>query len=83
MDISLDHLDKAANDVFTGRVVRKHLVRQVKVGANVPVYVLEFLLGKYCAWTTRRPSRQGWKWCSRRCGTTSSGPTSRSLRRRG
>ncbi len=30
-------------------MVRKDLVRQVKVGANVPVYVLEFLLGKYCA----------------------------------
>ncbi len=49
MEITLDELDKAANDVFTGRVVRKDLVRQVKVGANVPVYVLEFLLGKYCA----------------------------------
>jgi ATP-dependent Lon protease len=44
-----DALDAKANDVFAGRVVRKDLVRQVKVGANVPVYVLEFLLGKYCA----------------------------------
>ena len=31
------------------KVVRKDLVRKVKVGANVPVFVLEFLLGKYCA----------------------------------
>ena len=46
---SLDSLDRLANDSFGGRVVRKDLVRQVKVGANVPVYVLEFLLGKYCA----------------------------------
>lgn len=46
---SLDALDRLANDSFEGRVVRKDLVRQVKVGANVPVYVLEFLLGKYCA----------------------------------
>lgn len=46
---SLDSLDQLANDVFAGKVVRKDLVRQVKVGANVPVYVLEFLLGKYCA----------------------------------
>jgi ATP-dependent Lon protease len=38
-----------ARDVFAGKVVRKDLVRDVKVGANVPVYVLEFLLGKYCA----------------------------------
>jgi ATP-dependent Lon protease len=30
-------------------VVRKDLVRKVKVGANVPVFVLEYLLGKYCA----------------------------------
>jgi ATP-dependent Lon protease len=48
-DIQLDQLDELANEPFAGRVVRKDLVRQVKVGANVPVYVLEFLLGKYCA----------------------------------
>jgi ATP-dependent Lon protease len=42
-------LDQEANDVFGGRVVRKDLVRKVKVGANVPVFVLEYLLGKYCA----------------------------------
>jgi ATP-dependent Lon protease len=45
----MDGLDQLANDAYAGRVVRKDLVRQVKVGANVPVYVLEFLLGKYCA----------------------------------
>src|SRR3954453_9096790 len=45
----MDTLDLRANELFAGRVVRKDLVRQVKVGANVPVYVLEFLLGKYCA----------------------------------
>ena len=45
----MDALDRLSNDAFAGRVVRKDLVRQVKVGANVPVYVLEFLLGKYCA----------------------------------
>jgi ATP-dependent Lon protease len=44
-----DALDAKANDAFPGRVVRKDLVRRVKVGANVPVYVLEYLLGKYCA----------------------------------
>lgn len=42
-------LDKKANSVFPGKVVRKDLVRKVKVGANVPVFVLEYLLGKYCA----------------------------------
>ncbi|MBK7760455.1 MAG: protease Lon-related BREX system protein BrxL [Deltaproteobacteria bacterium] len=44
-----DPLDDKVNRVFAGRVVRKDLVRKVKVGANVPVFVLEFLLGKYCA----------------------------------
>jgi len=42
-------LDKKATSIFAGRVVRKDLVRKVKVGANVPVFVLEYLLGKYCA----------------------------------
>ncbi len=45
----LDELDRKATQAFAGRVVRKDLVRQVKVGTNVPVYVLEYLLGKYCA----------------------------------
>src|SRR6187431_351684 len=44
-----DELDDKANRLFAGKVVRKDLVRKVKVGANVPVFVLEFLLGKYCA----------------------------------
>src|SRR6478752_5408777 len=42
-------LDQKATSVFAGKVVRKDLVRKVKVGANVPVFVLEYLLGKYCA----------------------------------
>jgi ATP-dependent Lon protease len=41
--------DHKATQVFAGKVVRKDLVRKVKVGANVPVFVLEYLLGKYCA----------------------------------
>ena len=44
-----DDLDDKVNRVFAGKVVRKDLVRKVKVGANVPVFVLEYLLGKYCA----------------------------------
>lgn len=44
-----DPLDDKVNGVFAGKVVRKDLVRKVKVGANVPVFVLEYLLGKYCA----------------------------------
>src|SRR6266581_4528748 len=45
----MPNLDKKATSVFAGKVVRKDLVRKVKVGANVPVFVLEYLLGKYCA----------------------------------
>ena len=42
-------LDQKVTSIFAGKVVRKDLVRKVKVGANVPVFVLEYLLGKYCA----------------------------------
>ena len=45
----MDDPDQKATSVFAGKVVRKDLVRKVKVGANVPVFVLEYLLGKYCA----------------------------------
>ena len=45
----MPELDQIATSVFAGKVVRKDLVRKVKVGANVPVFVLEYLLGKYCA----------------------------------
>lgn len=49
MSPARDVLDDKANQLFAGKVVRKDLVRKVKVGANVPVFVLEYLLGKYCA----------------------------------
>ena len=42
-------LDQLLNEHFTGRVVRKDLTKLIKEGANVPVYVLEYLLGMYCA----------------------------------
>jgi len=45
----MPELDRKVTTVFAGKVVRKDLVRKVKVGANVPVFVLEYLLGKYCA----------------------------------
>ncbi len=44
-------LDKLLNQYFAGKVVRKDLTKKVKEGANVPVYVLEYLLGQYCAST--------------------------------
>ena len=45
----MPELDQKTTFVFAGKVVRKDLVRKVKVGVNVPVFVLEYLLGKYCA----------------------------------
>ncbi|MBF0121232.1 MAG: protease Lon-related BREX system protein BrxL [Desulfobacterales bacterium] len=42
-------IDELLNTHFAGRVVRKDLTKLLKEGANVPVYVLEYLLGMYCA----------------------------------
>jgi ATP-dependent Lon protease len=50
MDIQEEKdLDSLLNEHFAGRVVRKDLTKLIKEGANVPVYVLEYLLGMYCA----------------------------------
>ena len=50
MDVEADRdLDQLLNENFAGRVVRKDLTKLIKEGANVPVYVLEYLLGMYCA----------------------------------
>ena len=45
----MTELDKKINDCFPGLVVRKDLVKAVKGNAIVPTYVLEYLLGQYCA----------------------------------
>ena len=45
----MSELDQKVSSILAGKVVRKDLVRKVKVGAHVPVFVLEYLLGKYCA----------------------------------
>src|SRR5687767_7277701 len=47
----VDNLDRKLIDAFPGRVVRKDLVQRLKVGFSIPVYVLEYLLGKYCSTT--------------------------------
>ena len=44
-----DVLDEKLIDVFGGKVVRKDLVHRIKKGTNVPTFVLEFLLARYCA----------------------------------
>jgi ATP-dependent Lon protease len=48
-DAGLDALDVKLNQVLNGKVVRKDLVHRIKKGTNVPTFVLEFLLARYCA----------------------------------
>jgi ATP-dependent Lon protease len=43
-----DVIKEKLHQVFDGKIVRKDLTKKIKEGANVPVYVLEFLLGQYC-----------------------------------
>ena len=45
----MDALDTKLNEVFDGKVVRKDLLHRIKKGTNVPTFVLEFLLARYCA----------------------------------
>ena len=45
----MDVLDRKLNECYGGKVVRKDLTKRIKEGANVPSYVLEYLLGMYCA----------------------------------
>ena len=44
-----DDLNTKLKHYFEGKIVRKDLTKRVKEGGNVPVYVLEYLLGKYCS----------------------------------
>lgn len=45
----MDELDHKLNVTFDGKVLRKDLLHRIKKGTNVPTFVLEFLLAKYCA----------------------------------
>ncbi len=45
----MDELDQKLNVTFDGKVLRKDLLHRIKKGTNVPTFVLEFLLAKYCA----------------------------------
>lgn len=44
-----ENINKKLRACFDGKIVRKDLTKSIKEGANVPVYVLEFLLGQYCS----------------------------------
>lgn len=45
----MDELDQRLTTTFDGKVVRKDLLHRIKKGTNVPTFVLEFLLARYCA----------------------------------
>ena len=44
-----EQIQRKLRQNFDGKIVRKDLTKKIKEGANVPVYVLEFLLGQYCS----------------------------------
>ena len=49
--VELDRLDEKVNKAFPGLMVRKDLVRRLRSAYGVPIFVIEYLLGKYCAST--------------------------------
>lgn len=57
--VEIDHLDKIAASVFEGYLVRKDLVRKYARQYPVPTYVVEFLLGRYCASTNEEEIQEG------------------------
>ena len=57
--VILDDLDHLANEAFPGLVVRKDLLRRVRSAYGVPMFVIEFLLGKYCATTDPQVIEEG------------------------
>jgi len=55
----MDLLSQKLNEHFQGKIVRKDLTKKIKEGANVPVYVLEYLLGMYCSSTDEDAIEEG------------------------
>lgn len=49
VDDTNEIINRKLREYFDGKIVRKDLTKSIKEGANVPVYVLEFLLGQYCS----------------------------------
>lgn len=46
--VSIEEIDRKLREFYDGKIVRKDLTKHIKEGANVPTYVLDYLLGKYC-----------------------------------
>lgn len=58
---AMDELDKLIVNVFLGKTVRKDLTSQIKRSANVPTFVLEYLLGLYCSTDDEDAVQEGLK----------------------
>ena len=59
MNLEMDSLDQKAAAAFEGYLVRKDLVRKYSRQYPVPTYVVEFLLGRYCASTDPKEIEEG------------------------
>ncbi len=59
LNLEMDHLDQLAAEAFPGYLVRKDLVRRYARQYPVPTYVVEFLLGRYCASVEDEEIREG------------------------
>jgi len=59
MTLAMDDLDRLGASAFEGYLVRKDLVRKYSKQYPVPTYVVEFLLGRYCATTDDREIEEG------------------------
>lgn len=57
--LEMDELDKKVTSLFEGKIVRKDLTSMMKRGANVPTFVLEYLLGMYCSTEDEEVAREG------------------------
>ncbi len=77
--ITLDGLDEKANAAFPGLVVRKDLVRRLRSAYSIPAFVVEFLLGKYCASPDPTVIEQGLDFVHRNLSSRYAKPDEREL----
>ena len=60
-DKDRETLSEKLNKYFSGKIVRKDLTKKIREGANVPIYVLEYLLGMYCSSENEEDIEEGMK----------------------
>ena len=58
---NIEEINTKLYKYFSGKIVRKDLTKKIKEGANVPVYVLEYLLGMYCSSINNEDIEEGLK----------------------